>query len=341
MKKFIRIGVDLAKNYFQVHALESEDGRSVTRKLRRAKFLEFFMEVAPCPVAMEACGSAHYWARELATLGHDVRLIPPNYVKPYVKRGKNDAIDAAAICEAASRPAMRFVPVKSAEQQALLMLHKTRELLIKQRTMNINALRGHMAEFGLVAAKGAARVEELSEMAEADAALPAPAKACARLYATQIAALDDSIDAIEDELASVHKQDEISRLLDTIPGVGLIIATAVRAIAPDGRAFETARDFGAWLGVTPRQNSSGGKEKLGSVTKQGNRYLRKQLVVGATSLLRVVGKRKGALRDWIVALLARKPGRLVTVALANKLARIIWAVMTTGEPFRAEMFAKT
>lgn len=340
MKKFIRIGVDVAKNYFQIHALESEDGRAMTRKLRRAKFLEFFANVAPCLVAMEACGSAHYWARELAAFGHEVRLIPPNYVKPYVKRGKNDAVDAAAICEAAARPGMRFVPVKSAEQQAGLMLHKTRELLIKQRTMSINALRGHLAEFGLVAAKGAGGVEELSEMAETDAALPAPAKACARIYASQIAALDDAIGAIEDELASIHRHDEISRLLDTIPGVGVIIATAVRALVPDGRSFEAGRDFGAWLGITPRQNSSGGKEKLGSITKQGNRYLRKQLVVGATSLLRVVGKRKGALRDWIVALLARKPARLVTVALANKLARIIWAVMTTGEPFRAEMFAK-
>jgi transposase len=340
MAKFIRVGVDVAKNYFQIHALESEDGRAVTRKLRRAKFLEFFAGLSPYLVAIEACGSAHHWARELAGLGHEVRLIPPIYVKPYVKRGKNDAVDAAAICEAASRPGMRFVPVKSAQQQAALMLHKTRELLIKQRTMNINALRGHLAEFGLVAAKGAGRVEALSEMAEADAALPAPAKACARLYASQIAALDESIDAIEGELAAIHEQDEISRLLDTIPGVGLIIATAVRALVADGHAFEAGRDFGAWLGLTPRQNSSGGKEKLGSITKQGNRYLRKLLVVGATSLLRVVGKRKGALRDWIVALLARKPARLATVALANKLARTIWAVMTTGEPFRTDMFAK-
>jgi transposase len=340
MKNFIRIGADVAKNVFHVHALESENGPAVTRKLRRAKFLEFFAGLSPCLVAMEACGSAHYWARELAALGHEVRLIPPNYVKPYVKRGKNDAIDAAAICEAASRPGMRFVPVKSADQQALLMLHKTRELLIKQRTMNINALRGHLAEFGLVVAKGAGRIDELSEMAETDATLPAPAKACARLYASQIAALDDAVDAIEDELASIHKKDEISRLLDAIPGVGLIIATAVRAMAPDGQAFKAGRDFSAWLGLTPRQSSSGGKEKLGPITKQGNRYLRKLLVVGATSLLRVLGKHKGALHDWIVAMLARKPARLVTVALANKLARIIWAVMTTGEPFRVETFAK-
>jgi transposase len=340
MKEFIRIGVDLAKNYFQIHALESEDGHAATRKLSRQAVRKFFSETKPCVVGMEACGSAHYWARELRAMGHEVRLIPPIYVKPYVKRGKNDAADAAAICEAMSRPEMRFVPVKSEEQQATLMLHKTRELLIKQRTMGINALRGHLSEFGIVAAKGIGRVDELLEKAESDATLPEIAKAALKILVQHLEAIEASIAVLDQEIAAVHTQSPVSRLLASIPGIGKITASAIVASVPDPSIFKSGRDFSAWLGMTPRQNSSGGKEKLGSITKQGNRYLRRLLVLGATSLLRVVGKRKGALRDWLVALLARKPARLVTVALANKLARIIWAVMTTGETFRMEIFAR-
>jgi len=341
MKKFIRIGIDLGKRYFQVHALLGEDGRAVTRKLRRDSFLAFFAEAGPCVIGMEACGSAHYWGRELRAMGHDVRLIPPIYVKPYVKRGKNDAVDAAAVCEAVSRPDMRFVPIKSAENQASLMLHKTRELLVKQRTMSVNALRGHLAEFGVVAAKGIGHAGELLEKAKNDATLPEIAKATVKIFVQQLEAISAAIVALDKEIAAVHAQSEISKLLAGVPGVGKIVATAIVASVPDPSVFKSARDFSAWLGLTPRQNSSGGKEKLGAITKQGNRYLRKLLTLGATSLLRVAGKRNGVLRDWLVALLARKPARLATVALANKLARIIWAMMTTGEAFRTQIMART
>ena len=340
MKKFIRVGVDLAKNYFQIHALQSEAGRPVSRKLTRLKMREFFSGIEPCVVDMEACGSAHYWARELRAMGHEALLMPPSYTKPYVKRGENDAVDAAACCEAMSRPGMRFVPVKSASQQATLMLHKTRELLVKQRTMCVNALRAHLSEFGMIAAKGIGRVDELLGLAEGDATLPGHARAVVKILASQIEGLDTSIGELEDEIASAHAQNETSRLLDEVPGIGKLIASVISASVPDPCVFKSGRDFAAWLGLTPRQNSSGGKQTLGAITKQGNRYIRKLLVLGATSLLHVVGKRKGALRDWIVALLAKKPARLVTVALANKLARILWAIMKTGEAFRGEMFAK-
>ena len=340
MKKFIRTAVDLGKNYFQVHGLQSEGGLSVSRKLKRSKVLEFYSQIEPCRVGMEACGSAHYWARELLAMGHEVVLIPPAYIKPYVKRGKNDAVDAAAICEAMSRPGMRFVPVKSADQQAVLMLHKTRELLVKQRTMSVNALRGHLAEFGIVAAKGIGHVDELLALAQADAALPQIAKSAVAGLAQHLEGLDQSIETVEEDIAKAHRQNPTSRLLDEIPGIGTLIASVTAASVPDPGVFKSGRDFAAWLGLTPRQNSSGGKEKLGAITKQGNRYIRKMLVTGATSVLRVAGKRKGALADWINALRARKPERVVAVALANKLARICWAIMTTGEGFRTETYLR-
>jgi len=337
VKKFIRIGVD-AKNYFQIHALVSEGGPAVTRKVRRSKMHEFFSQIEPCLIGMEACGSAHYWARELKAMGHEVLLMPPAYTKPYVKRGKNDAVDADACCEAVSRPGMRFVPIKSAEQQATLMLHKTRELLVKQRTMSVNALRSHLSEFGIIAAKGIGRVDELLELAESDATLPNAARAGVKVLSQALEGLDKAIDDLEDEITSAHAQNEMTRLLYKVPGIGKIMVIA--ASVPDPSVFKSGRDFAAWLGLTPRQNSSGGKQTLGAITKQGNRYIRKLLFLGATSLLNVMGKRKGALRDWIVGLLAKKPARLVTVALANKLARILWAMMKTGESFRTEMFAK-
>jgi transposase len=273
-------------------------------------------------------------------MGHEVLLMPPAYTKPYVKRGKNDAVDADAICEAMSRPGMRFVPIKSPEQQAMLMLHKTRELLTKQRTMSVNALRGHLSEFGIVAAKGIGRVDELLDLADSDATLPVAAKAGVNVLAQALEGLDTAINALENEIANADAQNEMVRLLDKVPGVGKLIASVIAPSVPDPSVFKSGRDFAAWLGLTPRQNSSGGKQTLGSITKQGNRYIRKMLVLGATSLLNVVGKRKGALHDWIVGLLAKKPARLVTVALANKLARILWAMMKTGECFRTEMFAK-
>lgn len=340
MKKFIRTAVDLGKGYFQFHGLENEAGAVMSRKLKRSKVLEFFSQVEPCRIGLEACGSAHYWARELSAMGHEVMLIPPAYTKPYVKRGKNDAADAAAICEAMARPGMRFVPIKSADQQAVLMLHKTRELLIKQRTMSVNALRGHLAEFGLVVAKGIGHVDELLALATADATLPPIAKAAVEHLARHLQGLDQSIEALEDDIAKASKQNQMSRLVDEIPGIGPLIASVTVASVPDPGMFKSGRHFAAWLGLTPQQYSSGGKEKLGAITKQGNRYIRKMLVVGATSVLRVAHKRKGALADWIVALRVRKPEKLAAVALANKLARIIWAMMTTGESFRVETYAK-
>lgn len=340
MRKFIRIGIDLGKRYFQFHGLENEDGPAVKRKLRRSEFLAFMGQISPCPVYMEACGAAHYWGRELAALGHDVRLMPPLYVKPYVKRGKSDAVDAAACCEAGTRSDMRFVAVKSAARQATLMLHKTRALLVKQRTMAVNALRGHLSEFGIVAAKGIARADELVAAAERDESLPAAAKAAVAILAAQIAELDKSVAALDARIAETLAQDQIARLLTGVPGVGPLFATALRASLPDPGRLGSARDFSAWLGLTPRQNATGGKQRLGAITKQGDKTLRRLLVLGATSLPRVVARRTGALRDWIVALLARKPARLVTLALANKLARIVFAMMASGEPFRREMFAR-
>ena len=340
MKKFIRTAIDLGKTYFQVHGLEIEGGQSISRKMKRSKMREFYQQIAPCRVGMEACGSGHYWARELVAMGHEVVLIPPAYIKPYVKRGKNDAVDAAAICEAMSRPGMRFVPIKSADQQAVLMLHKTREMFVKQRTMSVNALRGHLAEFGIIVAKGIGRVEELLALAQSDAELPQIAKSAVAGLAQHLEGLEQSIEAVDDEIARAHKQNPTSRLLDEIPGIGVLIASVIASSVPDPGVFKTGRDFAAWLGLTPRQNSSGGKEKLGSITKQGNRYIRKMLVVGATSVMRVAGKRQGALADWINALKAKKPQRVVAVALANKLARICWAIMTTGEGFRVDTYLK-
>ena len=340
MREFIRIGVDLAKSVFQVHGIEREDGSSFQRKLSRAKFREFFSRLTPCRVGMEACGSAHYWARVLRAMGHEVVLIAPAYAKPYVKRGKNDAADAAAICEAMSRPEMRFVPVKSADQQAVLMLHKTRDLLVKQRTMSVNALRGHLQEFGLIAAKGIHRVQELVALALADEGLPEEAKQAAALLAWQSEQLNMKIDGLEKTIAAASAKHPMSRLLQEIPAIGPLIASAMAASLPDPSVFKAGRDFAASLGLTPSQHSSGGKERLGAITKKGNRYLRKMLVVGCTSVLRVAHKYKGALAEWIVAMKAKKPERVAAVALANKLARICWAILSTGERFREELYTR-
>jgi transposase len=289
---------------------------------------------------MEACGSAHYWARELKAMGHDVVLIPPAYAKPYVKRGKNDAADAAAICEAMSRPEMRFVPVKSADQQATLMLHKTRDQMIKQRTMDVNALRGHLSEFGLIAPKGIQNVDALLALARAEGALPEEARGAVDILALQLEQLDMSIVALEKTIAKTGAKNQTIRLLKEVPAVGPLIASAMTAGYPDPKVFKAGSDFSASIGLTPGQHSSGGKEKLGAITKKGNRYLRKMLVVGCTSVLRVADKYKGALADWIKAIKAKKPERVAAVALANKIARICWAIMSTGECFREELYTK-
>jgi transposase len=339
MNSFTRIGVDLAKNFFQVHAIGLEGETALARKLTRNKFREFFQRLAPCRVGMEACGSAHYWARELRAMGHDVVLMAPAYTKPYVKRGKNDAADAAAICEAMSRPDMRFVPVKSAAQQAILMLHKTRDLMVKQRTMSVNALRGHLAEFGLTAAKGIHRLEELLALARAEGALPEEARAAVEMLALQIEQLDMRIDGLAKAIGETAKCPK-GRLLMTIPAFGSLISSAMIASYPEPNVLKSGRDLSASIGLTASQHSSGGKDKLGAITKKGNRYLRKMLVIGCTSVLRVADKYKGALADWIAAMRKNKPERVVAVALANKLARICWAIMTTGEPFREELFTR-
>ncbi|SEK07421.1 transposase [Sphingobium sp. AP50] len=340
MKSYIRIGVDLAKNVFQVHALSEEGTPALQRKLSRAKFLDFFQNIAPSQIGMEACATAHHWARALQALGHEVVLIPPAYTKPYVKRGKNDAVDAEAICEAMSRPGMRFVPVKTVDQQALLGLHKQRELLIKQQTMAVNALRAFLAEFGLIAAKSIERVPHLLAIGRESKMLPATAKARIEIDAEVLCTLAKAIDGLEQEISRHHACNPVSQLLDGVPGIGTLIASAVVAYVPNPEHFRSGRDFSAWLGLTPREHSSGGKSKLGRISKQGNPYLRKLLVLAATSLLRVQPQRRGPLAEWVRELLARKPARLVTVALANRLARILWAMMKSGEEFRMIIFAR-
>ena len=328
------IGLDLAKSVFQLHAVNA-DGTVVWRKkLRRSALLQELAKVPPCLIGMEACATAHYWAREISALGHQVRLMPPAYVKAYLRRQKNDAADAEAICEAVRRPTMRFVAVKSAERQAVLVLHRTRELLVRQRTMLINAIRAHCAEFGLVAAQGVGRVGDLLKRAiqTGPAALPDLARAAMALMAEQLESLETQIQALNRRLMAWHKQDETSQRLATIPGVGVISATALAASVADPGQFRSGREFSASLGLVPRQNSSGGKDRLGRISKMGDRYLRKLLVVGATSVVRRARTANAA--PWVSRLLERKPTRLVTVAMANKTARIVWAVLARGEAYR-------
>lgn len=335
--KTMMIGLDLAKSVFQVHGVDDAGTVTLRRKLRRSEVLEFFESLPACLIGMEACATAHHWARELAALGHEVRLMPPNYVKPYVRRQKNDAADAEAICEAVTRPTMRFVPVKSAERQAVLTLHRTRELLVRQRTMLINAIRSHCAEFGLIVPQGAGRVAELVNRVRSvgDEVLPDLARSTLLMLADQLQVLAAQIHQLERRLLAWHRQDQISQRLATIPGVGIISATALSASVTDPSLFRSGREFAAFLGLVPRQNSSGGKDRLGRISKMGDGYLRKLLVVGATSVIRRV--RTGvslASADWVRTLLERRPARVVTVAMANKTARIAWAIMTRGEAYR-------
>lgn len=332
------IGLDLAKNVLQVHGVDAVGNPVLRKKLRRADVIAFFTQLPSCLVGMEACASAHHWARELTKLGHSVRLIPPSYVKPFVRRGKNDAIDAEAICEAVGRPGMRFVPVKDREQQAVLMLHRTRALLVRQRTMIVNALRAHLAEFGIIAAKGIRQVPDLiarilSEPAEATG-LPMIARTAMAPLIAQIEELTKQVQQLERRLLTWHKTSEASQRLATIPGVGLITATALAATVTDPLHFRSGRQFAAWLGLTPRQNSSGGKDRLGSISKMGDRYLRTLLIVGATGIIRYARSDASPRAAWINGLLAKKPARLVSVALANKTARIAWAILARGQNYR-------
>lgn len=330
------IGLDLAKHVFQVHGVDEQGSVVVRQALRRGAVVKFFAELSPCTVGIEACSTAHYWARELAALGHTVRLMPPAYVKAYVKRGKNDAADAEAICEAVARPTMRFVPVKSAEQQANAMIYKVRELLVRQRTQLINALRSHLAEMGIVAAKGAGKLDDLLAIVgdQEDERLPAPARQALQELAGQIAALNARIEPLQQEIVSQLRSNETARRLTTIPGVGPLIAGALVAMVPDPGGFKSARHFATWLGFAPRQKSSGGKQRLGSISKQGNRYLRSLLILGAANALR----RKSASRSaWLAALRGRRPFKVAAVAFAHKIARIVWALMVKGGTYRAAM----
>lgn len=329
------VGVDLAKMIFHVHGV-SEDGEvAFNRPLRRGQVLAFFARLDPCLIGMEACGSSHYWARELSRLGHEVRLMPAMYVKPYVKRGKSDAVDAAAICEAVTRPTMRFVEIKSEAQQAHLSLHRARDFMVRQRTQIINTMRGLAAEFGVAIARGLSHAIAFAGGLVRDEAtdLPELAREVLQVLGRQLMALHNRLRWFDLALRREALRSRQAQLLQTIPGVGPVTASAVAATIGDGRQFQTGREFAAWLGLTPRNNSSGGKERLGRITKMGDRYLRQLIVVGMTSRVRQVRTHPERADPWLTELLRRKPARLATVAMANKTARIMWAVLTKDRPY--------
>jgi transposase len=336
MKDVSTIGLDLAKNVFQVHGVDGSGEAVLRRQLRRGQVLAFFKRLPPCLVGMEACATSHYWAREIAALGHEVRMMPARYVKPYVKRNKNDMADAEAICEAVTRPTMRFVPIKTVEQQSVLVLHRTRQLFVRQRTQLINALRAHLAEFGIVAGVGRNGFERLVKVIEddRDERVPASARDCLLALRDQLASVNQRILEADRRILVWHRASEVSRRLDEIPGVGPLIASALVASIPDPHAFRSGRDLSAWIGLVPKQSSTGGKERLGRISKAGNRYLRKLLVVGALSVIRRA-KQTGATRHpWLIDLMARRPIKVAAIALANKIARIAWAMMVRGTRYK-------
>jgi transposase len=332
MNEVIRIGVDTSKSVFQVHGVNAAERPVLRKKLRRSDVERFFAALAPTCIGLEACGAAHHWARVLQGLGHEVRLLPPQYVKPYVKRGKNDAADAEAICEAMSRPGMRFVPMRSAENQAELMLHGARDLLIKQRTMLANAIRGHAAEFGITGAKGLCRLESLLERIALDASLPALAREIFTSLACQLEDLDERLGALDARLREWHRANERSRRLATVPGIGLIGATALAMKIADPSAFRSGRHFAAAIGLTPKDHSTAGRQRLGGITKKGDETLRHLLVSGAMAVIQRTRPERQP--PWLRQLLARKPKKLVAVALANKTARIAWALMRHGGTYQ-------
>jgi len=334
MGEVITVGLDIAKSVFQVHGVDGSGAVVARRRLRRGEVVGYFAGLRPCLVALEACGAAHYWAREIGALGHEVRLLAPAHVKPYVARGrKSDAADAAALAEAVGRPAMRFVAVKSAERQAVLMLHRTRDLLVRQRTALGNAFRSHLAELGMVAAQGKGGLAGLRAGLEG-MALPAAARQALELLSAQIDDADAKVAALDKAIVADHRGDADSRRLATIPGIGPIIASALTAAVPDASVFKSGRQFAAWLGLVPGQHSTGGKQRLGGITKTGDRYLRRLLVIGATGLIRYRRATVPGGIAWLSGLLADKPVRLVSVALANKMARIAWAVLAHGGVYR-------
>jgi transposase len=334
------IGLDIAKQVFQAHGVDASGCVLFRKKLTRTKLIEFFRSQPRCLVALEACGGAHYWGREIAKLGHTVRLIPPAYVKPFVKRQKNDAADAEAICEAAQRPSMRFVAVKDEAQQASGVVFRARDVLVRQRTQCINALRGHLTEYGWVVAKGATHVPTLIDQIEdPNCHLPESARAIFKVLIASLKSLEENIAVLDAEIARRSKEDPAARRLTTIPGVGPITATAIVALAPPVETFRTGRDFAAWLGLTPLQKSTGGKQRLGAISKMGERTIRRLLIIGGSAVVRQACMRGAPEGSWLARMLARKPRMLVTVALANKTARIVWALLSKDEVYRAPVAA--
>ena len=328
------IGLDIAKSVFQVHGVDVDGAVMIRKRVGRAKVLEFFAALSPCLIGIEACPSAHYWSRRLQVLGHTVRLMPPSYVKASLKRSKNDANDAAAICEAVTRPSMRFVPIKSEQQQSGLMLHRGRQLLVRQRTMLSNAIRGHMAELGIISAKGRKGTAELIKIIGNvdDGGVPVAARFSLAVLARQYEAIAAEIGAIEKHIHAWHRSCEESRRLEEIPGIGPIVATALVAEVGDWTVFSSGRNLAAWIGLVPRQHSTGGKDRLGGISKQGNRYLRWLLIAGAMAVIRYA-RQHGTKRLWLVRLMERRPPKVAAVALANKIARMAWAMMVRGERF--------
>jgi len=341
MQEITTIGLDIAKSVFQVHGIDASGAVIVRRQLRRSQVLPFFRKLPACVIGIEACATSHHWARELEKVGHEVRLMPARYVKPYVKRNKNDAADAEAICEAVTRPTMRFVAVKTCEQQSVLMLHRTRQLFVRQRTTLINALRAHMAEFGIVAGIGRNGVEKLLEIITGgeDDRIPPTARACLMALAAQLAMVKRQIVEADRWVLAWHRTSKTSKRLEAIPGVGPLIATALVASIPDPSVFRSGRDLSAWIGLVPKQNSTGGKERLGSISKAGNRYLRSLLVVGALSVIRRAKQLGYTRHPWLVRLMERRSVKIAAIALANKIARIAWAMMARNESYRTPLSA--
>jgi transposase len=336
MRTITTIGLDIAKSVFQVHGVDAGGQVVIRRQLKRRYVLALFQKLPSCLIGMEACASAHHWSRELQALGHTVRLMPPAYVKPYVKRHKNDATDAEAICEAVTRPNMRFVATKTPEQQSCLTLHRTRHLFIRQQTSVINAIRAHLAEFGIVAPVGRNGVAQLLGIAADanDKRLPEVARACVAALGAQLRTLKAQILEFDRMINAWHRSNEASRRLDDIPGVGPALATALIASVADPKAFRSGRDFSAWIGLVPKQNSSGGKDRLGSISKRGDRYLRSLFTTGALAVIRYAKIHGTRHRPWLTALLARRPTKVAAIALANKIARMAWAMMARGERYK-------
>ena len=335
------IGLDLAKNVFQAHGITASGKVVFNRTLRRRQVLAFFEKLEPCLVGMEACSTSHYWGRELTKLGHEVKLMPPAYVKPYVKRGKTDAADAEAICEAVTRPTMRFVAIKSADQQAVLGQHRVLQLMIRQRTQLSNMIRGLIGEFGHIVRKGPNHIRDFAEALKRGEGpdLPDIAHDVIALLCDQLLTLHRRIGLLERNIFAASRKDERVKLLMTIPGIGPVTASAIIATVGTPDQFRTGREFAAWVGLTPLNRSSGGKERLGKISKMGDQYLRRLLVIGMTSRVRVARTRPDRVEPWLISLLERKPVRLATIAMANKTARIVWAVLTRNEPYKSPVAA--